>query len=111
MKVLTLLQFLNPVRLIQLIKYVIKNGSLVRKLLVLFYCFRDPETPKMVRAVIAGAIGYILLPADIVPDVFLGLGWLDDIAVIKMALTMADKYIKPEHMEKAAKKMPFAKKN
>ena len=104
------LKYLNPFRLFYLIKYVFKNGSLVRKLLVLFYCFRDPETPKLVRAVIAGALGYMILPADLVPDILPGLGWLDDIAVMKVAFDMADKYIKPEHMEKAAKKMPFAKK-
>ena len=47
-----------------------------------------------------GALGYVILPFDFVPDVFAGFGWLDDAAVVAAALRLAGTYVKPEHREK-----------
>ncbi len=46
---------------------------------------RDKDTPKYVKAVIAGALGYLVLPIDIVPDTIPVLGWIDDVAVLGLA--------------------------
>ena len=36
--------------------------------LVLFYCLKDRDTPAWARGIIVGALGYLVLPLDMVPD-------------------------------------------
>ncbi len=62
---------------------------------------RDKDTPKYVKAVIAGALGYLVLPIDIVPDTIPVLGWIDDVAVLGLAFKIANRYIKTRHQEEA----------
>ena len=57
-------------------------------LLAGYYCALDRDTPTRVRAVLLGAIAYFVLPADAVPDLFVGLGFTDDAAVLAAALFM-----------------------
>ena len=59
-----------------------KKLAFVQQAVTLFLCFRDKDTPKYVKAVIAGALGYLVLPIDIVPDTIAVLGWVDDVAVL-----------------------------
>lgn len=35
-------------------------------------------------AIIAGALAYVVLPIDVIPDFIPGLGWIDDIFVLTM---------------------------
>ena len=86
-----------------------KNLTFLRQAVVLFLCFRDPETPKYVKAVIAGALGYLIIPMDMMPDAVAGLGWLDDLAVLAVAFKVANRYIKAIHHEKAKSWVPFGK--
>ncbi|MCF0155143.1 MAG: DUF1232 domain-containing protein [Veillonella sp.] len=79
----------------------------LRRGLVLFYCLRDKGTPTYVKVIIATSLGYLILPIDIVPDVILGLGWLDDLAILGFAFKVANKYITEEHRGKARRLMPF----
>lgn len=83
------------------------NVKLIKKALVLYYCMRDEETPKLVKAVLLGALGYFILPIDIFPDQLPGIGTLDDLVVLGAAYKLANRYIKPAHIEKAMKKVPF----
>lgn len=62
-----------------------------------YYCALDSRTPTRVRAMMFGALAYFLLPADAVPDIFLGLGFTDDAAVLATALNMLAGHISPEH--------------
>ena len=54
----------------------------LRDALGMFFCLRDPETPLWVKGLIVGALGYFILPLDVVPDFIPVLGWLDDAGVI-----------------------------
>lgn len=74
---------------------------LVETALVLYHCLRDPETPSQVRVVILGALGYLILPADLVPDLIPGVGFADDLATLAAAFSMVMAYIKPEHQWRA----------
>ena len=69
--------------------------------------YGDKDTPKYVKAVIAGALGYLVLPVDVVPDTIAVLGWLDDVAVLGIAFKIANRYIKTSHQEEAKKFFPF----
>ena len=69
--------------------------------------FRDPRVaPKLKTAVPLLTLLYVLSPIDLLPDVFLGLGQVDDIGVIGLALLvltrlvprLAPSHIVEEHM-------------
>ena len=70
-------------------------------LLAGYYCALDRDTPTRVRAVLLGAIAYFVLPADAVPDLFVGLGFTDDAAVIAAALTAVGRHLQPRHRTEA----------
>jgi uncharacterized membrane protein YkvA (DUF1232 family) len=53
--------------------------------LVLYYALQDPNMPSWARAKAYGALGYLIFPADAVPDWWPG-GYTDDAAVIAAAL-------------------------
>lgn len=38
-------------------------------------------------SVIVATIAYVIMPVDAVPDIILGVGWLDDITIVTYALT------------------------
>ncbi|WP_229683191.1 YkvA family protein [Virgibacillus oceani] len=54
--------------------------------LLLFYSFKSPKTPKKAKLTIAGALGYLILPIDAIPDFIPVVGFGDDLAVIVYAL-------------------------
>lgn len=69
--------------------------------LVLYETLMDDATPKKYRAVIAGALGYLILPLDIIPDFLPALGFTDDWAAILAAIYYVTKAVTPEIKEKA----------
>ena len=69
--------------------------------LILFYCLKDHDTPAWARGVIIGALGYLILPTDLVPDMIPGAGYGDDWGAIVVALGTVAAYIKDEHKAKA----------
>ena len=70
--------------------------------LTLFYCLQDHDTPTWAKGVIVGALGYLILPVDMVPDLIPGIGYGDDWGAIVAALGTVTAYIKDEHKLKAA---------
>ena len=66
-----------------------------------WFCTRDPATPFRVRATLIGALAYFIMPADMVPDVVLGLGFTDDAAVLLAALKMVGGSISEAHRTRA----------
>lgn len=65
------------------------------------YCALDPQTPAYAKSILLGAIGYFVMPADVIPDFILGLGFTDDASVIALALGTLTRHIKPEHRDRA----------
>jgi uncharacterized membrane protein YkvA (DUF1232 family) len=62
-----------------------------------YYCALDKETPFRAKAILLAALGYFILPADTIPDVVLGLGFTDDIAVLTAAITAVRAHMTPAH--------------
>lgn len=62
-----------------------------------YYCALDRDTPVRVRGVLLAALGYFVLPADTIPDVLVGIGFTDDIAVLTAALTAIRSHMRPAH--------------
>ena len=50
--------------------------------------FWDQRVPLWTKVIPPIALGYLLFPVDIIPDVALGLGQLDDIAVLLLGLKL-----------------------
>ncbi|MBO5124635.1 MAG: DUF1232 domain-containing protein [Spirochaetaceae bacterium] len=57
-------------------------GGIVTSLGKLLSALDNPATPTHMKALIIGAIGYILLPLDLIPDITPGIGYADDLASV-----------------------------
>jgi uncharacterized membrane protein YkvA (DUF1232 family) len=62
-----------------------------------YYCALDPATPSRARYVLFGALAYFVLPLDWVPDILLGFGFTDDIAVLAAAFSAIRSNIRDAH--------------
>lgn len=69
--------------------------------LAAFFAATDPKTPATAKAILLGALGYFIVPLDIVPDLLGAFGYGDDIAVILAAIKAVESSIREEHHEKA----------
>jgi uncharacterized membrane protein YkvA (DUF1232 family) len=49
---------------------------------------RDPRVPRRHKAVVVAALGYVLLPLDLVPDFLPVVGQADDALVVALALRL-----------------------
>ncbi|MDA8351888.1 MAG: DUF1232 domain-containing protein [Firmicutes bacterium] len=56
----------------------------IDKLKLLYHYFRDPETHRAKKALAGAALLYFILPADVIPDLLPGLGYVDDAAAVAM---------------------------
>lgn len=75
--------------------------QVIEKVLTLYYCLRDSDTPARARATIAAALGYFIFPMDAIPDMIPGAGFSDDLGALAVALAVVAAHIKDEHKERA----------
>lgn len=82
-----------------------KAGSkLVYAVLLLYYVLRSKAVSNADKAKIYGALGYFLLPLDILPDFIPMAGYTDDLTAVIWALHTVWKNITPEIKAQAAAK-------
>ena len=65
--------------------------------LSVWYAARDPETPTAAKGIMLGALAYFVLPVDAIPDIFAGIGFTDDAAVIAALLATLGANVKRRH--------------
>lgn len=65
-----------------------------------FLCLKDKNTPIVAKILAGIAIGYALSPIDFIPDFIPVLGYLDDVIVIPVLITLIIKLIPRETFEK-----------
>lgn len=70
--------------------------EVVRKALQLFYVLRRPDTPAWAKRTVIGALAYLVLPLDALPDLLPLVGFTDDLAVITAALGTVAFYVNDE---------------
>jgi uncharacterized membrane protein YkvA (DUF1232 family) len=73
--------------------------------LLLYYTLESDEVSLGNKAIIMGALGYLILPLDLIPDVVPVLGLADDAAAIKLAYDTVKGSITPAIERKATHKL------
>ena len=82
-----------------------KAGSkLVYCLLLLYYVLKSPTVSRGDKSKIYGALGYFILPLDLLPDFIPMAGYADDLSAVLWALHTVWKNITPEIKAQAAAK-------
>lgn len=87
-------------------KFAKKAGSsVVYAVLLLYFTLQKPEVPAKTKAVIIGALGYFILPLDLIPDIAVGVGFTDDLGALGIALLQVAMYIDDDIKNKAKEKL------
>lgn len=87
-------------------KVAVKIGSEATYcVLVLFYVFKSENVSLENKALIIGALGYFILPTDLISDFLPILGFTDDIAALALAYKAISNSITPEVEAKAKAKL------
>lgn len=82
-----------------------KAGSkLVYTVLLLYYVLKSSAVSNADKAKIYGALGYFILPLDILPDFLPVVGFADDLSAVLWAIHTVWKNITPEIKAQAAAK-------
>ena len=76
--------------------------TLMLQILSVWFAARDPETPTAAKGVMMGALAYFVLPFDAIPDIFAGIGFTDDAAVIAALIATLGANIRRRHKDQAA---------
>ncbi len=97
----------NELDLLDKIKFVGKKigTKVVSSVLIMVILISDTKIPLKVRLVFMAAIGYLILPTDLVADLLPAIGFADDIAFLTYAISRAREYITPEVKDKAKQKL------
>ena len=69
--------------------------------LSVWFAARDPETPLAAKGLMLGGLAYFVLPVDAIPDIFAGIGFTDDAAVIAAIIATLGANIRPRHKKQA----------
>ena len=62
------------------------GSKLLYPALQLYYVLQSKDVPVKVKTLIVGALGYLILPADLVPDFIPALGFTDDLTALMGAM-------------------------
>jgi uncharacterized membrane protein YkvA (DUF1232 family) len=81
------------------------GAAVVERALQLFYALQDPTMPAWAKVAVVAALGYFILPFDLVPDFIPGLGFGDDLATLTSALMTVQAYITDDVRAKARAKL------
>jgi uncharacterized membrane protein YkvA (DUF1232 family) len=73
--------------------------------LLLYTMLISEKTALKDKAVIIGALGYFICPIDLIPDIMIGTGFLDDASILMYALTTISSSITSEIRLDARKRL------
>ena len=77
------------------------GGKLLYNVFVLYLVLKSKNVPIMVKLEIIGALGYLIFPADLIPDCIPLAGFTDDLTAITYAVDRTRSYITPDIRRKA----------
>lgn len=74
-----------------------RHVPFMEEVVAAYFCALDQRTPLRAKGILLAALAYFVMPADTIPDVILGLGFTDDIAVLTAAITAIGAHLTPAH--------------
>ena len=84
----------------------VKAGKkLVYVVLLLYYTLQKSNVPLKAKTAIIGALGYFIVPIDVIPDFLPMIGLTDDFGALMIALATVAMYIDDEVKRKANLKL------
>lgn len=72
------------------------GAGVIYPALLLYGLFKSPSVPLRDKAIIVGALGYFILPLDLLPDTLPAIGFADDTAALMAALKAMAPNISPQ---------------
>lgn len=89
--------------------------KLVRKdLVLLFFAWRNPATPRYLKVMLWMALGYLISPIDFVPDYLPVIGLVDDMTIVPALLYSISHLLPPtvryeseQRVAKLENKLPY----
>ena len=81
------------------------GAKLVYVALILYYSLKSDKVSKADKAIIIGALGYMISPLDVIPDAIPIAGLTDDLAVLLYVLKKVWTGIDPEIVDQARSKL------
>lgn len=81
------------------------GAKLVYAALILYYTLQSDKVSKADKAIIIGALGYMISPLDVIPDAIPIAGLTDDLAVLLYVLKKVWTGIDPEIVEQAKQRL------
>lgn len=81
------------------------GSKLVYAALILYYTLQSDKVSKADKAIIIGALGYMISPLDVIPDAIPIAGLTDDLAVLLYVLKKVWTDIDPAIMDQAKKRL------
>ena len=89
------------------VKKIAKNAGLkvMCYALTLYYVLQKDEVPVAEKGIIVGALGYFILPIDLIPDFMIGVGYTDDIGAMFIAIKKCLQYVDEEIIDQVYLKL------
>ena len=81
--------------------------ELKRKLALYRLVLKDPRTPTLPKVLLWVAVGYTLLPFDLIPDFLPVIGHIDDVIIVPLLIVLALRLIPKEIIEDCKKKLSY----
>ena len=81
------------------------GSKLVYAALILYYTLQSDKVSKADKAIILGALGYMISPLDVIPDAIPIAGLTDDLAVLLYVLKKVWTGIDPEILKQAKERL------
>ncbi|MCL1938842.1 MAG: YkvA family protein [Candidatus Azobacteroides sp.] len=100
-------KYFNESKFWKKIKFIAAKVSvkIIYYALLLFYTLKAPNVSLKKKTLICGALGYLILPTDLIPDALVPIGYTDDLAVIMYVVGLVKNEITPEIESKAKGKL------
>lgn len=64
--------------------------------LLLLFAYKRKETPSWAKKVVLGALGYLIAPLDLLPDLSPFVGYTDDLGILSFGLVTIAAYVNEE---------------
>ncbi|MFP4395287.1 MAG: YkvA family protein [Anaerolineales bacterium] len=79
--------------------------AILHRLRLAWYLLLDERVPIITKLTLALVVAYVLSPLDLIPDVLLGLGQLDDLAIFLLGLQLFINLSPPEIVAEVQRKL------